>query len=233
MNETALRKARLGARKALVRAGKLEFKPVSSAKWVDIERTWTGKVHVRIEHDTVHGCTPEMMRWWFENLGRKTTWDGIGFEGPEISFYHLWHHRDHVSVTPLTGKHNRGFAAHEKSRITEQFNDYNKKINVDVYTERLDDKEFNFIIKKFGFTGVRLNHFYSAENGGSRFYAETIVGLDVFILGWLFNWIVLPFMYSKTTAEQWIVHNVEETGRSESIIPALYTYHKGAGEPKH
>lgn len=230
MDKVALREARLRARRALERAGKLGFKPVSSAKWVEIECSWSGKISVRIEHDTVHGCTPQMIRWWFENLGRQTTWDGIGFEGPQISFYHLWHHRDHVSVMPLTGKHNKGFGAHEKSRITEQFNDHHEKIKVDVFTERLDDEHFNFSVKKFGFTGVRLNHFYSAESDGARFYAETIVGLDVPILGWIFNWLVLPFIYSRKTAEHWIAHNVEETGRSESIIPVLFNHDKESGQ---
>ncbi len=230
MVKPALREARIKARQALDKAGKLDFKPVSSAKWVDVQRTWTGKIHVSIEHDTVRGCTPEMIRWWFENLGRQTTWDGVGFDGPEISFYHLWHHRDHVSVTPLTGKHNKGFALHEKSRITEQFNDHHKRIEVEVYTERLDNEEFNFLVKQFGLTAVRLNHYYSAEGDGSRFYAETIVGLDIPIFGWLFNWLALPFIYSTKTAEHWIRHNVEETGRSESIIPVLYNHDKKSGQ---
>uniref|UniRef100_A0A060SXU3 ARAD1A15004p n=1 Tax=Blastobotrys adeninivorans TaxID=409370 RepID=A0A060SXU3_BLAAD len=78
MTDTDLRTARLNARNALQRAGALSFKPVSSAKWVDIERTWTGKLHVRIEHDKVNNCTPGMIRWWFENLGRSTNWDGVG-----------------------------------------------------------------------------------------------------------------------------------------------------------
>ncbi|KFY76836.1 hypothetical protein V499_03614 [Pseudogymnoascus sp. VKM F-103] len=167
MDKTNLPEARLRARKSLDRAGKLDFKPVSSAKWVDVERSWTGKIYVRIKR-------------------------------------HL---------APLTGSHNKGFATHEKSRITEQFNDHHKKIEVDVYTERLDDEEFNFSIKKFGFTAVHLNHFYSAEGDGSRCYAENVVGLDVPLLGWLFNWVILPFIYSKRTAEHWIRHNVEETGR--------------------
>ncbi|KAJ5217910.1 uncharacterized protein N7498_000009 [Penicillium cinerascens] len=230
MDRIGLREERLRARKALERAGKLPFKFVSSAKWVDIERSWTGRIHVRIEHDTVRGCTPEMIRWWFENLGQRTTWDGIGFDGPEISFYHLWHHRDHVSVIPLTGKNNKGFAVHKSSQITEQFNDHHKKIKVDVWTERLDDKEFNFVIKKIGLTGVRINHFYSGENDGSRFYVETIAGLGIPFVGWIFNWIFLPFVYSKRTAEHWIAHNVEETGRSESIIPVLYNREKEASD---
>lgn len=93
---------------------------------------------------------------------------------------------------PLTGKHNKGFGAPEKSRITEQFNDHHEKIKVDVYTERLDDEQFNFSVKKFGFTGVHLNHFYSAESDGARFYAETIVGLDVLSLDGFLTGLFFP-----------------------------------------
>jgi hypothetical protein len=30
-----------------------------------------------------------MLKWWFENLGGKTTWNGIDFTGPETYNYHL------------------------------------------------------------------------------------------------------------------------------------------------
>lgn len=181
-----LRAARLDAWNALFRAGKLNFKPVSSAKWVNMECTWAGKMHVRIEHDIIRGCTPEMMRWWFENLGRKTTWDGKGFDGPEVSFYHLWHHRDHVAVTPL-GVNNYGFTAGEYSRIQEQFNDFHDKVNVKVFTNRLDDEEFTFTVTMFGISVARLIHRYFATPSGACFYAETEIGLDIPVLGWLLN----------------------------------------------
>ncbi|KKO96926.1 hypothetical protein THAR02_10968 [Trichoderma harzianum] len=219
-----LRKARLNARNALQRAGALSFKPVSSAKWVDIKRTWTGKLHVRIEHDTIKNCTPEMMRWWFENLGRSTNWDGVGFDGPLISFYHLWHHRDHVSVTPISGS-KTGFAPGGSTRISEQFNDCHEKINIIAVTERLDNGEFTFITKRLGLTVCRIFHLYSAEENGLRFYAETVIGVDTPVFGWLINWLVVPFIYSKSTAERWIRHNIEETGRSECVIPSLYDHH--------
>ena len=63
-----LRRRRLLARDALERAGTVAFKPVSSAKWVDVEVSRYGGIRVQIEHDTIRGVTPEMMRWWFENL---------------------------------------------------------------------------------------------------------------------------------------------------------------------
>lgn len=92
---------RLLARRALERAGTVSFKPVTSAKWVNVETTRTGMIRVQIEHETIRRVTPEMMRWWFENLSGSTTWNGIDFTGPQISHYHLWHHRDHLAVTPV------------------------------------------------------------------------------------------------------------------------------------
>ncbi len=138
-----LRAARLLARNALERAGKLAFKPVSSAKWLDVRRTWAGKLHVCIEHDTIRGCTPRMMRWWFENLARRTTWDGEGFDGPEVSFYRLWHHRDHVAITPM-GHDAPGFAQGKWTRVSERFNDFHERIEAEATTDRLDHEEFTF-----------------------------------------------------------------------------------------
>lgn len=224
MPSNNLREARLAARAVLERRGQLGFKPVTSAKWVDIKRSWTGMLHVQIEHDTVHGCTPEMIRWWFENLGRKTTWDGVGFNGPPVSFYHLWHHRDHVAVTPLTGSET-GFVKGGRTRVTEQFNDFHEEINVDAVTDRLDDTEFTFSVKLLGMTVCQIVHLYSPEKDGSRFFAETIIGIDIPIIGWFFNWFIAPFIFSKSTGENWIRHNIEETGRSESIIPPLYDHY--------
>ena len=97
-----LRARRLLARNVLERIGHVNFKPETSAKWVAITCSWDGSIRVQIEHDNIKGVTPDMMRWWFENLDMTTKWNGVDFSGPEVSFYHLWHHRDHVAVTPLT-----------------------------------------------------------------------------------------------------------------------------------
>jgi hypothetical protein len=226
---SSLRDARGRARAALVRAAGEEFKPESSAKWTDAYRSWNGIVHVKIEHDTVKGCTPAMMRWWFENLSGTTTWDGEAFDGPEVSKYHLWHHRDHISVTPLTngpsGKTNDGFLPGALSRIDEVFSDHHERVSAVVSTERLDDEEFTFTVRKYGFAVGKIIHLYSSEPGGLRFYAESQIGVRLPVLGWVLNWFVLPRIYSLRTADRWIRHNIEETGRSEVILPKLYRRH--------
>jgi hypothetical protein len=219
-----LRQQRLNARAALAAAGTLEFKPVSSAKWVDITESG-GRIRVQIEHDTIRGVTPEMMRWWFENISGTTTWNGIDFSGPEISYYHLWHHRDHIAVTPLTSKPgvpNPGFQVGQKSRIDEQFNDYNDRIHQTMLATRLDEEEFTFEILFAGMTAGRIVHRYHEERGGLRFYAETELSLKVPIIGGIMSRAMRPLFYTRKSAENWIRHNIEETGRSEQILPVLY-----------
>ena len=82
--ESELRQNRLNARKALENFGDCTFKPESSAKWINIVRNWTGKLSVKIQHDSIKNVTPEMMKWWFENLAGTTNWNGIDFN----AFFH-------------------------------------------------------------------------------------------------------------------------------------------------
>lgn len=225
-NLSRLREKRIFARKALERASCLPFKPESSAKWTNITRKWNDCVLVQIEHDTIKNITPLMMRWWFENLSGTTTWNGNDFSGPEIMNYHLWHHRDHIAVTPLThgidGRENRGFLEGCDSKIEEIFNEVHFHVNTKMHTTKLNDEEFTFLIKIGGITMGHITHVYSEEENGIRFYAETEIGSHIPIIGWLLNWVILPFVYNKRTGEHWIKHNIEETGRTEDILAVLY-----------
>lgn len=225
MTAEDLRAQRLRAYAVMKTVGRTQFKPETSAQWVDIARDWTGRTVVRIEHDTIKGCSGPMMRWWFENLAASTTWNGTDFSGPEVSHYHLWHHRDHISVTPInssSSRQHRGFAVGAETIIREQFNDHHERIRARVITTRLDDHEFTFHIKRFGLTVGSIVHRYHDTNDGLRFYAETQIGSTLPILGPILNWLIAVHIYSKTTAEHWIKHNIEETGQTEAILPVLY-----------
>lgn len=226
VDKQALREQRLRARNVLERLGRAEFKPETSAKWVDITRSRDGSLRVQIEHDTIKGCTPAMIRWWFENLAATTMWNGDDFSGPQVSHYHLWHHRDHISVTPLADGQgpspNRGFALGATSVIREQFNDVHDRISAQATVTCFDDSEFTFTVRQFGIPVARLTHRYHPIGDDLRFYTDTEIGLKTPVLGPLFNWLIRPWLYSKKTAEYWIKHNIEETGQTEAILPALY-----------
>lgn len=148
-NWEQLRKQRMLARDALVHAGKLEFKRYSSAKWADFIEESDGSRVAMVQHDDVEECTPEMIQWFFEHLACCITWNGIDFSGPKVSVYHLWHHRDHVTVTPMTDageKKNLGFLLNAETRIHELTNEINKVIYYRMKTICLDTHEFTFQI---------------------------------------------------------------------------------------
>lgn len=225
-NLDKLREERLIARNVLKKIDKLPFKATSSAKWTDITRTKNGSILVQIEHDDAKGVTPEMLKWWFEHLSCTTTWNGEDFSGSEVTLYHLWHHRDHVAVTPLTdapdGRKNTGFCEGADSQIHERFNEFHDHIHFTMHTTKLDEHEFTFQIMAGGVAAGHIKHTYEAIEDGCTFYAETRVGMDTPIIGWLFNHTILPLIYSKRSGENWIRHNIEETGRTQDILPILY-----------
>ena len=221
-----LREQHLFARKALETVGNSAFKPESSAKWVDISRSWKGNVLVQIEHDNIKNVTPEMICWWFQNMARSTTWNGKDFSGQEIPLYHLWHHRDHIAVTPLTngkdGTANHGFLEGADSKIEERFNETHFHVHTRMRTTVLNNEEFTFKIMFAGIPFGHITHLYAQEGNDCSFYAETEMGCRIPVIGWLINWLVMPFVYNKKTAEHWVRHNIEETGRTEDFLPVIY-----------
>lgn len=72
------------------------------------------------------------------------------FQRPETLYYHLWHHRDHIRITPISdapdGSKNNGFRVGALSRIDEQFNDYRERIHQVMHTTVLNEQEFTFNI---------------------------------------------------------------------------------------
>lgn len=230
-----LRTAKLNARKALERSNNLHFKSQDSAKWADITQRPDGRILVQIEHDNIKGVTGEMLKWWFENLAGYTTWNGVDFTGPEVALYHLWHHRDHVAITPLSnasdGTINKGFLQGAESQIEERFNEYHNHIHQRMHTITLTDKEFTFNIMQGNKIAGHIAHKYEPVEDGVSFYAETEVGMDGGIFAKIFNKYILPKIYTTKDAEYWIYHNIQETGRTEDILPILFAnkdkvYHK-------
>lgn len=221
-----LRKQRLLARDALVRAGKPDFKRQSSAKWADYIREENGCVAAKVQHDDIRDCTPEMIKWFFEHLGCCTIWNGVDFSGPEVSIYHLWHHRDHVAVTPLTSvgeRENLGFQQAARTRIHELTNEVHEVIHFEMETVVLDTYKFTFNVMMGGKPTGHVKHIYTpTEDGGSTFYAETKVGLNSG--GTLLNKLFVPRLYTRQTGMNWIHHNIQETGRMQDILPVLYDH---------
>ena len=132
------------------------LKTLESATW-GIEELPKGSVRAWIDHATMSGVTPEVMRWWFENIDSRTTYNGTDFNGPEVPVYRYWHPFDHIRVRwekkiPGPDGHiGPGSVIHIQETIGDRY-----PVDARARVTRFDDEAFNFeLLVGGGRTGRR------------------------------------------------------------------------------
>lgn len=193
------------------------MKPVMSARTTQAIRP-SGQLELTIEHDTMRGVTPAMLRWWFENLGRD-----MSFKGQTYPRYLLWHPRDHIHWELAQPAPNGGAGQGAYFRIVEAFA-ANPAHYVDSteYVEKLDDEGISLVKRIAGVEVFRLEHRFGPAPNGASYQSRMVVGVAHGAVRWPFNHLVRPRVFSDAMGTAWLTHNVEEVGMLENLLPPLY-----------
>lgn len=193
------------------------MKPVSSARTTR-SLLPNGQLLLTIEHDTIRGVTPPMLRWWFENLGQSMT-----FRGASYPRYLLWHPRDHIHWELAQPSSEGGTGQGAYFRIVEAFA-ANPAYYVDSteYVEKLDEEGIALVRRIGGVEVFRLEHRFGDAPHGASYRSRMVVGIASGMVGRLFNRLVRPRVFSNAMGTAWLTHNVEEVSMFEHILPALY-----------
>jgi len=197
------------------------MKSADSARY-GVEHLSGGRLRAWIEHDTIKGVTPEILRWWFENIDTWTRYNGSDFTGPSVPVYRYWHPFDHIAVRWRRRVYVRGRLG--PGSVIEIHEDIGGKhaVRAKARASRFDDEAFNFDLLLGGLIRVgSLDHLYAEVEGGSSFYTEARVGVKVPIIGRLLNWVIRR-QFTEELLRDWIVHNIEESGETEKFVPALF-----------
>ena len=200
------------------------FGPMKSADSArhGAERLPGGRLRAWIEHDAMKGVTPEMLRWWFENIDGWTRYNGRDFTGPSVPVYRYWHPFDHIAVRWRRRVYVRGRLG--PGSVIEIHEDIGGKhpVRARARVTRFDDEAFNFDLLLGGLIRVgSLDHLYAEVEGGSSFYTEARIGVNVPVIGPLLNWVIRR-QFTEELLRDWIVHNIEESGETEKFVPALF-----------
>jgi hypothetical protein len=194
------------------------MKPLASAR-TSQSRLANGQLLLTIDHDTIRGVTPSMLRWWFEHLGETMVHEGVSYPR-----YLLWHPRDHIHFELAKRSPSGGTGQGAYFRIVEAFA-ANPDFYVDSteYVEKLDDEGISLVKRIFGREVFRLEHRYRNTAGGASYRSRMVVGADAKgPMGRLFNDHIRPRIFSNEAATAWLTHNVEEVGMFEHVLPRLY-----------
>lgn len=185
----------------------------------------TGQLQLTIEHDTIRGVSPPMLRWWFENLSQTMVYRGTTYPR-----YLLWHPRDHIGLSVATRSASGGTGQGAHWRIVEAFA-ANPDFYVDstVLVEKLDDEGLSLVRRERGGEFLRLEHRFAAVTGGASYRSRMIVGPASGMARGFFNHLVRPRVFPDEMGAAWLTHNVEEVSMLEHILPSLHAGRSGSG----
>ena len=173
---------------------------------------------MHINHDIVKGLTPEIVAWWFRNIGGD-----MAVNGAVLNKYLVWHPLDHIHWSLAQPSPSGGAGVGAKFRIVEAFGR-----NLDFYVDvidtvtRLDSTGFTAIGYKYGLRVSRLNHDFAAVEGGTQYVSTLTIGTDVPWLSTVLNPILHRMFFPEAMGRAWLKHNIEEVGLLEHIIPLIY-----------
>ena len=193
------------------------LKPLGSAK-TSLSYDEFGRMVMRIHHDLLKGISPEMVAWWFGNIGGD-----MELEGRRLNKYLVWHPHDHIlwqlARPGLDGRASAG----AKFRIVEAFGR-----NLDFYIDiidtvtRLDATGFTGVTYSLGQPVSHLNHDFAAVDGGTQYVSTLTIGSSLPLLGRLLNKVIHRAIFTEAMGRAWLKHNVEEVGLLEHIIPRIH-----------
>lgn len=198
------------------------MKPVASAR-TSREVLPTGQLLLTIEHDTIRGVSPPMLRWWLANMTQTMVYRGTTYPR-----YLLWHPRDHIHLEVATRSASGGSGQGAYWRIVEAFAaDPGFYVDATVYVEKLDDEGITLVRRYRGLEFFRLEHRFAAVREGASYRSRMVVGPASGMVRGVFNELVRPIVFSDAMGAAWLTHNVEEVSMLEHILPALHAGRSG------
>lgn len=178
----------------------------------------TGQLVLAIEHDTVRGVTPTMLRWWFENLGQTMTLNGQTYPR-----YLIWHPRDHIHWELARSSPSGGSGQGAHFRIVEAFAaDPRYYVDSTELVEKLDEEGIALVRRVAGVEVFRLEHRFGSTAGGASYRSRMTVGAGTGLARWSLNYLVRPRVFPDPMGTAWLTHNVEEVSMLENVLPSLY-----------
>lgn len=193
------------------------LKSVGSAK-TSLSYDEFGRMVLHIRHDLLKGSSPEMVAWWFGNIGGD-----MELEGMRVNKYLVWHPQDHILCELAEPGPDGRASAGAQFRIVEAFG-RNPDFYVDITdtVTRLDAAGITLVGYRSGQQVSRLNHDFVAVDGGTQYVSTLTIGTTVPGLRAVPNPLIHRTIFTEAMGHAWLRHNVEEVGLLEHIIPRVY-----------
>jgi hypothetical protein len=181
---------------------------------------YTSAAHHRrratIVHRPLAGVTPAMLLDWFTSL------DGtLDYGGVVIDRYLAWHPLDHIRWELARPAPGGGAAEGARFRIVEEFGG-RPEYHVDVVdrVEKLDETGIRLVQRLAGVVIFQLEHTWSPCREGTHYVSVMDLGARSPLFAPV-NRYLTTRVFPEPMGHAWIVHNVEEVGVLEHLLPGI------------
>jgi hypothetical protein len=189
------------------------MKPLASAQ-TSLDILDDGRLRASITHDVLHGVTPEMLVWWFQNVEGD-----MDVEGKRWPRYRVWHPRDHVALRYVRRAPGGGIGVGAIFHIHELLGrNPAHVVNIKTLIRRLDAGGFAHGPRA---KPARMDYTFTRVPGGTRYENSLTVGVAGGPLARLINAQLRRHVFPEPKARAWLLHNVEEVGNFEFFLPDL------------
>lgn len=195
------------------------FREVSSAH-TSIQELPNRRLRLTIDHQPLEGVTPDMLLWWFRNIGGD-----MEYAGGTYPRYSVWHPLDHIGWDLHRPAPTGGAAEGAQFRIVEVFGQ-NPAMRIDSVdtVEKLDRTGIRLVLRVAGAMVFQLEHTWSAGRGRTHYVSVLDLGARA-RLARPINSYLRRRVFRAGMEEAWIRHNIEEVGLFEHFLPDLWARH--------
>lgn len=181
-----------------------------------IRRLARHRMRVTIDHEPLADVTPSMLLWWFQHIG-----DAVTYGGQQMSGYLAWHPLDHIRWELARPAPAGGAAEGASYRIVEAFG-RREEFYVDSVerVEKLDETGIRLVRRVAGIQVFQLEHTWSAGRDGTHYVSVMDLGSGSRLMT-VANRHLTSRVFPEPMARAWVVHNVEEVGVLEHLLPGL------------
>ena len=172
---------------------------------------------ITIDHRPLRGLTPEMVLWWFQNLGGTMEYDGRMLDN-----YLAWHPIDHIRWELAQPSPAGGAQEGARFLIVEAFGaEPYYYIDTTERVEKLDATGIRLVRRFAGVKVMELSHTWSRCEGHTHYVSVMEIGALSRAFS-LVNRYLNRRRFPRHMAEAWLVHNIEEVGLLEHLLPAVH-----------
>lgn len=177
-----------------------------------------GKIYTSVEHFFLSGISPAMVAWFYQQLPLAQ----VELGDKTLPLYHIFHPTEHGRLwvlEPAPGGE-QGMARGALIQREEWFGPFDSRGAARLV--EFSDAGMHAIPEFAGIAIGSVRHSYTAENGGTRYRVDTVIGADLPVLGPLLNWYLRTQVFHPDMLAQWQRHQVEEVSSLQFFLPGIY-----------